>query len=360
MSKSGCFLALALLLVACAPPGATPPAAGPSAAGPAAAGAASSPATSGGAPSAATAPPAPLPLRIAYASVAGAFGPVWIAQDLGLFAQQGLATELFSMNSTEAAQALVAGDLDLVISGAQGAVEPALAGADTVLLGSFMWTLEQALVTLPSITRPEQLRGAKIGVAGPRGAVATGVRLQVRALGLDPQRDITLVPLGNASNNIAGMAAGVIDGAGLSAPATVQARRAGYVFWDNVPGVAAVDFVSTGPVSRRRIVAEQREALTRALRALAEATAIQKHDRERSFPVLAKYLQTDDREALEETFTVFHTRLTPNLRPNPRGLETVLEFADHPEARNARVEQFVDLSLLDDLEREGFFATLPQ
>jgi NitT/TauT family transport system substrate-binding protein len=340
------------LLVACAP--ATPaPSAGAGRTEP-------PPASSGAVASAPAAPPAPIPLRAAYTSVAGAFGPIYLAQDLGLFAEQGLATTLVQMDSTQAAQALVAGDLDLVVAGAQSAIEPALAGADTVLLGSFTWTLEQALVTPPHITRPEQLRGAKIGVAGPRGAVAIGVRLQVKALGLDPQRDITLVPLGNPSNNLAAMASGVIDGAGLSPPATAHARRAGYYFWEDVPGVASVDFVSTGPISRRSIVASHRDTLLRALRALAKATAIQKYDRERSFPVLAKYFQSDDPEALEETFRVFHARLTPDLRPNPRGLQTVLEYAEHPAAREARVEQFLDLSLLDDLEREGFFATLPQ
>ncbi len=330
---------LTVLLAACAAPAPAPAAVGPP-------------------PPAAV--PTPAPIRMAYTSVGGAFGPAWLAQDLGLFAQEGLAVEMSLIGATEAAQALVAGDLQLIVAGANSAIEPALAGADTVLLGSFMSTLEQTLVTLPTITRPEQLRGAKIGVAGARGAVATGVRLQVRALGLDPQRDITIVPLGQASNRLAGMAAGVIEGAALTAPATLEARRAGYFFWDDVPGVDPVAFVSTAPITRRRLVAEQRDTYRRALRALALATAIQKTDRARTFPVLSKYLEIDDPDALEETFTLFATRLTPALRPNPRGLETVLEFADHPDARSARPEQFMDLSLLDELEREGFFATLPQ
>jgi NitT/TauT family transport system substrate-binding protein len=299
-------------------------------------------------------------LHAGYTSIGGAFGPAWIAQDLGLFAQEGLEVELTLIGTTEATQALVAGDLQLLIAGANSAVEPALAGADTVLLGSFMSTLEQTLVTQPTITRPEQLRGTKIGVAGARGAVATGVRLQVRALGLDPWQDITVVALGTPGARLSAMAAGVIDGAALTAPATLDARRAGYFFWEDVPGVAAVEFVSTGAITRRGLLAEQRDAMLRALRALATATAIQKHDRERSFPVLARYLETSDPAALEETFAMFAPRLTPELRPNPRGLQTVLEFADHPDARGASIEQFVDLSLLDDLQRQGFFATLPQ
>ena len=95
------------------------------------------------------------------------------------------------------------------------------------------------------------------------------------------------------------MAAGVIDGAALTAPATLDARRAGHLR-DDVPGVAAVDLVSSTAVSRRRVVAGQRDVLQRALRALATATAIQKTDRERTFPVLARYLETNDPEALEK------------------------------------------------------------
>jgi NitT/TauT family transport system substrate-binding protein len=319
----------------------------------------SEPGTTSAAPPGRAAPPAPVPIRLAYTALGASFAPPWIAHDLGLFAEQGLASELTLIGSTEAAQALVAGDLDLITAGANSGVEPALAGADTVILGSFMSTLEQTLVTQPTITRPEQLRGTKIGVAGARGAVATGVRLQVRALGLDPQRDVTVVALGNPGARLAGLAAGVIDGAALTAPATLDARRAGYFFWDDVPGVAAVDFVSSTAISRRRIVAERRDLLQRALRALATAAAIQKTDRERSFPILAKYLESAEPDALEETFAMYTTRLTPDLRPRGRGLETVLEFADHPDAKNARPEQFVDLSLVDDLDREGFFATLP-
>jgi NitT/TauT family transport system substrate-binding protein len=340
-------LALAVLGAACAP---AAPAPGSSATAPAAAPASAD----------APAPAQRIPLRVAYTSLGGSFAPAWIAHELGLFAEQGLASELTLIGSTEAAQALVAGDLDLIAAGANSGIEPAIAGADTVLLGSFMSTLDQTLVTLPSITRPEQLRGAKIGVAGARGALATGMKLQVRALGLDPQRDVTVVALGNPGARLAGMAAGVTDGAALTAPATLDARRAGYFFWDDVPGVDSVEYVSSTAVSRRAIVADRRDVLRRALRALATTTAIQKYDRDRSFPVLAKYLETNDPEALEETFRAFSRILTPDLRPRGRGLETVLEFADHPDASKARPEQFLDLSLLDDLDREGFFATLPQ
>jgi NitT/TauT family transport system substrate-binding protein len=359
-------LALILFAVACTPadtsraPGG-PPTNGAGAPSSIGATAASSAATASPAGTASEpARPAPVRLRVAYTAIGGSFAPAWLAHDLGLFAEQGLASELTLIGSTEANQALVAGDLDLIAAGANSAVEPALAGADTVLVGAFLTTLDQALVTLPNITRPEQLRGTKIGVAGARGALATGVRLQVRALGLDPQRDITVVALGNPGARLAAMAAGVTDGAGLAAPATLDARRAGYYFWDKVPGVATVDFVPSAAVTRRRIVAEQRDVMVRALRALARATAVQKYDRARSFPVLAKYFETDEPEALEEAFAAFSPLLIPDLRPNLRGLQTVLEFADHPDAGGARPEQFVDLSLLDDLEREGFFTTLPR
>src|SRR5829696_5664520 len=78
-------IVICIWLAACG--GAAPTA--PSASGQAPAGGpVAAPGAAGGgapAPVVAAAPPAPLPLRAAYTSVAGAFGPPWLAHDLGLW-----------------------------------------------------------------------------------------------------------------------------------------------------------------------------------------------------------------------------------------------------------------------------------
>ena len=47
-----------------------------------------------------------IPLRATYASIGGAFAPLWIAQDKGVFNKYGLAVDLRYMLSATGTQAL--------------------------------------------------------------------------------------------------------------------------------------------------------------------------------------------------------------------------------------------------------------
>ena len=55
-----------------------------------------------------------IPLRATYSSIGGAFAPLWLAQDKGLFAKHGLAVELKYILSATGTQALFAGSVDIV------------------------------------------------------------------------------------------------------------------------------------------------------------------------------------------------------------------------------------------------------
>src|SRR5258706_5672671 len=69
-----------------------------------------------------------IPLRATYASVGGAFAPLWIAQDKGIFNKYGLAVDLKYMLSATGTQALLSGSVgnvnsatELVAAGLGGA-----------------------------------------------------------------------------------------------------------------------------------------------------------------------------------------------------------------------------------------------
>jgi len=55
-----------------------------------------------------------IPLRATYASIGGAFAPLWIAQDKGIFNKYGLAVDLKYMLSATGTQALLSGSVDIV------------------------------------------------------------------------------------------------------------------------------------------------------------------------------------------------------------------------------------------------------
>src|SRR6266446_4911827 len=54
---------------------------------------------------------------VSYTQASGAFTPLWVAQEAGLFKKHGLDASLKLLNSQVALQALVAGEVDVISSG---------------------------------------------------------------------------------------------------------------------------------------------------------------------------------------------------------------------------------------------------
>ena len=69
------------------------------------------------------------PLRVAYPAPAGAFLPLWAAQDAGIFKKHGLSVELIAVgSSTRGVAAMVSGDLDILAGGGTVGITAQLQG----------------------------------------------------------------------------------------------------------------------------------------------------------------------------------------------------------------------------------------
>lgn len=79
-------------------------------------------------------------------------------------------------------------------------------------------------------------------------------------------------------------------------------------------------------------------------------------NREASLKVLRKYMRTDEKEILEETYDYFASMMSPALRVNPEGIQEILtqEAQRLPAASRRKLADFVSERLLDELDREGF------
>src|SRR5215471_3547835 len=104
--------------------------------------------------------------------------PLWVAQEKGFLARQGLLVEsIFFSAGPPAMQALVAGDLDIVVTSAPNVVNPRLGGADVVMVLSIIPTFIDHIISATNITSSEQLKG-KIGSVNRFGSISDmGMRL---------------------------------------------------------------------------------------------------------------------------------------------------------------------------------------
>jgi hypothetical protein len=73
--------------------------------------------------------------------------------------------------------------------------------------------------------------------------------------------------------------------------------------------------------------------------------------------VLSRYTRVTDPETLGELYQVFGVRHTgdPVSYVRPEGVERILKTIDAREARDAKASDFIDNTLLKEIEQSGFF-----
>jgi NitT/TauT family transport system substrate-binding protein len=121
-----------------------------------------------------------------------------------------------------------------------------------------------------------------------------------------------------------------------------------------------VVYPSMSVVTRRKTVQEDRDTVMRMLKAHVEGIAYLKTHKEFSKKVLSKYLRTNDPELLEGSYEIFRQDFISVPYPIMKGLEATYDYvaATRPEIRNRRPEEFMDPSLIAELDKSGFIKKL--
>ena len=95
-------------------------------------------------------------------------------------------------------------------------------------------TFVDHIVSLSSITRVEQLKG-KIGGVNRLGSTSDlGLRLALRKLGVDPEKDVKIIPVGGNPERFAAFSKGVTQFTIMPEPFLTQAERLGFRNFYNV------------------------------------------------------------------------------------------------------------------------------
>jgi NitT/TauT family transport system substrate-binding protein len=121
-----------------------------------------------------------------------------------------------------------------------------------------------------------------------------------------------------------------------------------------------IEVQGNGFATTRSFIKKDRDTVKAALKGYVEAIHYIHSRRDDSKKIVAKYLRTNDAEVLDVTVGWFAKRVAKKPYPTLKGIQFLLdEFSRNmPQAKNAKPEQFVDISLLQELEKEGFFTDL--
>jgi len=298
------------------------------------------------------------PLKKIYWGVSTLSPTLWIpylAKDAKLFEKNALDVELVLLRgSGQTSQAMVAGSLFASSVALPAVMLADLNGADLVNVAHGIAVQSSKLMVKPEIRKIEDLKGKKIGISslGSAGDLLFGYVL--RKYGIDTNRDVFWLAVGNTGERLQALLNGVVDAADLTYPADAQAERRG--FRPLLDARKEIVYPTASVVTRRKTIREERDTVMRVVRSYTEGIAFLKQNKDFSQKVLAKYFRTSDAEYLEGAYTIFKEDFISAPYPITKGLEAIYEIAAarRPEIRNHKPEEFVDPSFVQEMETSGF------
>jgi len=203
------------------------------------------------------------------------------------------------------------------------------------------------IVARPEIKTPLQLIGKKIGILRYGGSNDTGVQWALRRWKIDPKQ-VTVLQSGATNARMTALTLGQIDATILSYPEVHLARKLGMNVLADIGDFSV--YPNTSLLLTRSFIEKQRSLAKNLLRSQLEAIHYVKTDREGSIKILKKYLRIDDPEAIDATYDFFARRTEMPPRPSFEGIRSILTEMG---AAQRNPGDFVDLTLLDEIEREG-------
>ena len=298
---------------------------------------------------------------VAYAGFAGFQAPVWAPKDLGMYEKYGFKGDVVLVpGSVRQVQALLGGSIHFAQIDAATGVNAINQGADLVMISGTLNSFPYSFVTQKEIRKPEDLSGKKIGILAVGGATETATFLALKAWNL-PRASVTIFPAGDSAARIAALAARAIDATVLSYPDINEALRLGMHELVKMSDVKGSSFPMNVMAARRSFVEKNRDLVKRLQQAYADGTYQFMTNREKGKAVLSKRLRFKDPKGLDETYDYFAKSFVFPTRVSHEGLRNTLEIIAqrNPNVKvDMNIGKYLDESIVDELEREGFFKRL--
>jgi len=228
-----------------------------------------------------------------------------------------------------------------------------------VMILSIIPTFIDHIVSTANITTTEQLRG-KIGSVNRFGSISEmGLRLSLRRLGIDPEKDVQIVPAGGNPERLASISRGISQFTIMSEPFVREAERLGL---RNLVSMAnlKIPLHGNGVVTREAIIKSKRPMVAKFVRGITEAIYFIKSDKEATKAIIGKYTRFTDAEGLERTYRNHMGVLLDVPYADPVGIKTLLDdmAPRNPKAAAADPKSFVDPSFVQEMESSGFIKQL--
>jgi NitT/TauT family transport system substrate-binding protein len=270
-----------------------------------------------------------------------------LIQKSNLWTRRGLDVRPVYFNSgTTLTQAMLGGHIVISDSDVPAQLNLKVAGLmDVSIIGVTVNRLEHFFVVRGAIKSAEELKGKRVAISRFGSASDLTTRMVVRFWKLDPDKDLAFIQSGNTPTRIAALVAGQVDAANCCRVLADLSEM-------------PLDYARFGLVVPTAFIKKQRDVLRRFLEAYVEGIYIFKTRPDLAKDVLQKLEGITDAQTLQWIYDRNARSLRENPTPDVKGIQNALESIGTPKSRAAQAKDFIDASLMDEIQKSGYIAKL--
>jgi NitT/TauT family transport system substrate-binding protein len=250
--------------------------------------------------------------------------PVWAAKDAGLFTKNGLNVEPVQIRGGALiTMGIMSGQLQFSGAGAESVVAARIEGGDVVLLACPVDSDPVYLIARPEIKSPAELKGKATAVTRFGSTTHFYLRAALRHVGLDPEKDVTILQLGTGTEAVSAMEHGRISMAALTNRYAIPLLQRG---WPVFVDLSTTDLVypSSCVASSRAFVKAEPKVVDDFLRAYVAAIQLIKKDQNFAERTFAKWLREKDPYLIKKTVESYARLFKAAPYVPDKGIENVI------------------------------------
>ena len=237
-------------------------------------------------------------VRLSISAVDISFLTAGLASKRGFFRDEGLDVEIIRMNANVSITALSTGDIDYTMIFAS-VVRGALRGMPMKVVSSYMDSSTHLLIARPEYKSLKDLKGKTLAVSTFGATSDVAARMMFKQGGVDPERELKIIPLGAESSRYTALREGIVDVAVLSPPADSEATRLGFNVLSRFFEHFKLPFTGLGVNTKK--LKEKPDEVKRMIKATLRANRFVRQNREGTIQTLMDWVHVD-RESAAATY----------------------------------------------------------
>jgi len=296
---------------------------------------------------------------VTYAQPSGAFTPIWVAFEAGLFKKYGLNASLQLLTPQVSAQAVIAEKADFYTDGPD-LINARLNGGQVKYFGGTMQQLVFQIWGAKEIKSIQDLKGKTVAASTPRAALDTATREALKKNGLVPDRDVQIVYVQSVPAILSSILGGKTTAGTLSAPNTIKAKDAGLNLLVDI-GKLNIPAFQVAYGTTEKYLRNNPNTVYAFLKAIAEGVVLSRQDPTVAKKAIGKYAKIDDALTIDGTYDAFAPYWAMSLAVRPeaiRGQFAYIDEREFPKVKSADPKEFYDNSFVDALALSGFLKNI--